>query len=302
MKILISGGSGFIGSNLAKSFLENGNQVHVLLRSETHLNDSSLKNGIIRHIVASNSSPSEMLELIEKISPNVVIHAATKFVAQHKSSDIDEIIDANVAFGTHLLEAVMRSQLRLEFININSSWQNFQEHQRNARTLYAASKIAFNEILNYFSSVSNFTARSVVLFDTYGPLDTRRKVVDVLIEAAMHKRPLAMSDGYQLINLTHVDDVCDAIKVLAYSNYENLETFQIKSRDTISIRQLVAIIEEISGEKIMVNWGALESRPYEMTFDWNVATDLPGWEPKISLHAGILEKVAAFRLHSNTGR
>lgn len=299
MRVLITGATGFIGSNLVKSLFEAGYEVHALVRDSNDSEKTNYLDGISWHSLPDQNRQVFLTKLVEESKPDVVIHAATKFISQHSPTDILDIVDSNITFGTFLLDAMKNSGLPMKFINLNSAWQFFDETPGSTRTLYSASKNAFGEIVKYYLSTSKIIGNNLVLFDTYGIFDNRRKIVDKLVESVANDEFLPLSKGNQLINLTHISDVCKGVKILMGSSYGNNETFQLKSPETISIRSLASLIEEISGKEIAAKWGALPDRPFEMLWDWNVAPNLPGWSSSVTLRQGLKAKLNELDIQRN---
>jgi len=62
-----------------------------------------------------------------------------------------------------------------------------------------------------------------------------------------------------------------------------------RSGSPVTIRELVAVVEEVSGRPLDVTWGAREDRPREMTENWLVPSDDIGWAPRVTLRDGIAE-------------
>jgi nucleoside-diphosphate-sugar epimerase len=265
MNTLVTGATGFIGSHLVRTLAEAGRPVHALVR-----------NGLD-------------VTAIAEVRPDVVVHLATRFVAEHQPGEVREMIDANVTFATMVAEASLGVGARL--VNATSAWQHHGGADYSPVSLYAATKQAFVDVLAHYEAAGLRTAE-VCLFDTYGPGDTRHKLVWLLLDAARTGAPLRLGSGRQLIDLTHVDDVVDAL-ILASSGDVDGARLVGRSGLPLTVRELVALVEEVSGRRLAVEWAARPDRPREMYTDWAVAGAETTWRPRVELADGLARLWAA---------
>jgi nucleoside-diphosphate-sugar epimerase len=226
----------------------------------------------------------ELVEQIAAFDPDVVIHLATHFLASHEVSDIPALMRSNIEFGTFVLEGAAHCSARV--LNVNSAWQHVDGAPYAPVSLYAATKQAFSDIASYFSQVRELEIRDVTLFDSYGPSDTRMKLVPLLLAAARSGASLDMSDGQQLIDLTYVDDVAAGVIHAALSSDAPVSSV-IRSWKPMTVREVVERVEAVTGSSINVNWGVRPARPREMRTDWIFGSALPGWQPEVSFDDGI---------------
>lgn len=259
MTTLVTGASGFIGSHLVRTLAAAGQPVQALVR-----------NGLD-------------LTAIDEARPDVVVHLATRFVAQHRPDEVRELIEANVTFATMVAEASLRVGARL--VHATSAWQHYEGAGYSPVSLYAASKQAFVDVLAHYEAAGLRTAE-VCLFDTYGPGDTRRKLVWLLLDAARTGAPVPLGSGRQLIDLTHVDDVVAAF-TLAGSGELDGARLVARSGLPLSVRDLVTVVEEVTGQPLAVEWGARPDRPREMYTDWTVPGAAARWRPQVGLADGL---------------
>jgi nucleoside-diphosphate-sugar epimerase len=275
-RILVTGATGFIGSALLPHLDSQASEVAVVVRPGR----SSVQPGT----VSIDATGGELVERIAEFAPDVVIHLATHFLASHEVSDIPELMRSNIEFGTLVLEGASRSAARV--VNVNSAWQHVDGAEYSPVSLYAATKQAFSDIAIYYSQVRDLEIRDVTLFDSYGPGDTRMKLVPLLLGAARSGESLDMSDGQQLIDLTYVDDVASGLLDAALASDVPSSTV-IRSWKPLTIREVVARVESVTGASLAVNWGVRPARPREMRTDWVFGSALPGWQPSVTFDEGL---------------
>lgn len=139
-KYLISGGSGFIGSHLAKKLVDLGNEVHIIIIPSCNID---LLKGYEENIIFHEYDGTfhSLDNALVNSKPDVVFHLASVFISQHQPIDIDNLILSNILFGTHLVEAIVQNGVR-KLINTGTSWQHYNNSEYDPVNLYAATKQA----------------------------------------------------------------------------------------------------------------------------------------------------------------
>ena len=283
---LVTGGTGFIGSNLIGRLLSTGWQVHAIARPHSKLQSIAEHiDKIILHV--HDGSTANMVKIVETSRPDVVFHLASLFLPSHSSDDIAPLIQSNIMFSTQLVEAMRVCGVR-SLINTGTSWQHYENKDYSPVNLYAATKQAFEAILQYYVEAESIKVITLKLFDTYGPNDPRHKLFHLLGKAARTLEPLKMSFGEQLIDLVYIDNVIDAYLLAA--KYVQSDTghriFAVTSGEPIQLRKLVQIYSEITRKTVRVEWGARPYRDREVMSPWR-GEPLPGWTPSVGLGEGV---------------
>ncbi|HDL8356461.1 TPA: NAD-dependent epimerase/dehydratase family protein, partial [Yersinia enterocolitica] len=279
MRILITGASGYIGSNLACYLNSNGFEVFGLIRSEVvDENKIKLLSGVKLEILDEKN----LCSLVENINPDIVIHIASLTSVTHDYSTIENLLRSNIEFPTKLLEAMEVAGVK-KFINTGTTWQNYNSADYEPVNLYAATKQAFEDILKYYIFAKGFSSITLRLFDTYGPNDTRKKLIPLLDRLAETKESLDMSEGNQEIELVHINDICSAYKTAILKlqdgqpGYANVYSVDTGSR--MSLKKLVKLYEKVNDVTLNINWGARPPREREIMRLCTNLTVLPNWSP-----------------------
>lgn len=282
-KVIITGATGFIGRNLTNSLIS---QKHDVLA----LSSSSFSSYSEEQSKKENIYSTEQLSLVmdEFIDGNdfVLVHTATKFLRGHSFSEINQIIEANVTYGTQILDLCSKNRMT-KFINLNSFWQYLDGNPNNPFGLYASSKEAFKSIIKGYSNENEFKVFNLVLFDTFGPEDTRDKLLNILLKKGEDSSAIKMSSGNQLLNYTYIEDVVKAITLVISSDTLEGSEYEISHDNSYILREVVQIVEKELEVRINVDWNSLEDRKTEMYSKWGTAPRLPGWNPSVSLQEGI---------------
>jgi nucleoside-diphosphate-sugar epimerase len=231
-----------------------------------------------------------MRGIVCESQPDVVFHLASLFLSEHQPEDIQRLIESNLLFGTQLIEAMSLQGVNC-LVNTGTSWQHYENSEYSPVNLYAATKQAFEALLQYYVEARNLQVISLKLFDTYGPNDLRHKLFHLLRKAAISTDPLDMSAGEQLIDLVHIEDVIaayvGAAQRLRDQKVSGHEQYAVSSGEPLPLRDLVNIYSKVTGQAIAVNWGARPYRVREVMVPWDKGQSLPAWTPKINLVDGI---------------
>jgi nucleoside-diphosphate-sugar epimerase len=287
-RALVTGATGFIGRHLVSRLVEEGWEVHAIVRpaSATHVLPAPV------HTHIDDGSEEAMDRVVAASSPHVCFHLASQVVGQHASSDVDRLVTNNVAFGARVAEALAH-QGPVLMVNAGTAWQHVGGQSYSPASLYAATKQAFQDVLQYYAEVHQLRVVNLKLYGTYGSTNPRHRLLSLLMEAARTSEVFAATPGEQLIDLVHVDDVVRALMVAAdrYAAAEPplFESFAVSSGAPITVRQLAARIEAVIGSPVPVQWGARPYRPREMLTHWHAGDPLPGWTPRVSLNDGLRE-------------
>lgn len=288
-KAIVTGGTGFIGSNLCKHLIENAWEVSVLVRSSSNLcNINNIINKI--EILEYDGNINQLIHYFKEAKADVVFHLAAFSNVEHNPDEIDRLLESNIKFGLHILEAMKESQTKL-LINTGTYWQHYHSDEYNPVNLYAATKQAFESLIKYYIEAENISAITLKLFDTYGESDTRHKLINLLHKFADENKELNMSPGEQVLDLVHVEDVVSAyLKAYDYlidNESIKFEDFAVATGRKVKLKELIKVFEKVSSKKINVIWGGRDYRKREVMNPLDGYTVLPNWEPRISLEEGL---------------
>jgi nucleoside-diphosphate-sugar epimerase len=287
--VLITGGTGFIGAHLAAQVVKDGCSVHLIVRPDSNLQQVS---GLIdgAHLHVHDGTTQGLIDIVRNVQPQSVFHLASLFIAEHLSCDVERLVSSNILFGSQLLEAMKVADVR-RLVNAGTSWQHFHSDHERATCLYAATKRAFQDIVEFYSDAYGLRAITLKLFDTYGPGDVRRKLFRLLKDAARTGEPLSMSAGEQQIDLVYIDDVVEAFRNaeerLISGAVTGHEIFGVSSGKPMPLREVVEHFKKAFDRELKIDWGARPYRSREVMVNWNGLPGLPGWSPKIILPEGL---------------
>lgn len=283
-KLVLSGSTGYIGKNFIR-ILGNKYKIFCIVRERT-VNDNVKKNDCV---VISYAEEKELYGILESVKPDVVVHLAGVFLGNHAPDTIGEMIDCNIRFSTIFLDAAVKSGCH-RIVNTGSYWQNYLGESYNPVNLYAATKQAFEDLMRYFQEAESLSGITMTIFDTYGPNDNRKKILNVLMKLK-DGESIDMSSGEQKMYFCYIDDVINAFDVAIEKVVKLpdgiIEKYAIRSDDPVSLKDAVLTLLKISGKDIVINWGRLPYRKREIINPEGIGKIIPNWHAEIDLYQGL---------------
>lgn len=251
---IITGATGYIGSHLVRYLLQQEWEVHIITQPEFgYANIEDVKDRI--HIFEYNRDINSLIEYFKIINAEVVFHLAAAVITNYNSEQISTLINSNILFGTEILEAMKYSSTRF-FIGTGTYWQNYNSDTYNPVDLYAATKEAFEKILQYYVDAHGYRAITLRLFDIYGEDDSRPKLLNLLRDIAGTDKIINISPGEQFLDMVHISDVCSAYLcafhlLLTNTNISN-EVYGIFSGNRMKLKDIVCLFEQIMRKKLIL--------------------------------------------------
>lgn len=281
--ILMTGCTGFLGSNLLKRLVSAGRRVIVLKRT-TSLTEriSALLDGLAVYDI--DAIPLE--KVFSENNIDIIIHCATDY-GRKKKVPLD-LLDANLFLPLKLLELGVENDVSC-FINTDTVLDKNINY-------YSLSKSQFKDWLKLYSR--QMTCISVALEHFYGPFDDESKFTTFIIRSILRNAErIPLTSGAQRRDFIFIDDVVDTFEIILQHSCNlgnSYYYFQVGSGTTVSIRDFVYLVKRISGNEITtLDFGALPYREHEVmesNADTSYIRSL-GWFAKTSLEVGLQKTI-----------
>lgn len=287
MRVLVTGASGYIGHHVCRDALRRGWEVHALTRATSDLRGLAVR----RHDVEASAASIDAA--IAAARPEVVLHLASMVKARPAPDDVGPMIEANVGFGARLLDAMGRHGCR-RLVNASTFWVHDAAGGHDPNTLYAATKLAFERLVDFHARREGLAAVSLVLFDVYGPADWRGKLLGVLDSAMREGRTLDMSPAGQTLDMVHVRDVASGFAAAASRLMDaphGHERFSLGGGERRTLREIVELAARLRGVPTPARFGVRPYDPFQIMDPVSSVAPLPGWAPTVTLEQGIAESL-----------
>ena len=287
-RVLITGATGYIGSHLSRSLLDDGHEVYALVRSPVHGEYIEDLEGRIK-LLPYNGSYQSVLAAVKTARPELVYHLAAHYKGAPGEVEISRLVGANIVFGAYLLEAMAVCGVTA-LVYASTVTTHFRGEGYSPLSLYAATKQAFSDLLVYYTDAGLLRAVTLDLADTYGPGDHRAKILNLAWRAAQAGETLLLSDGGQEYDVVYIDDVVRAFRqagwLILTQPWKN-ERFQLSSGSPRSLRETVELMLKVNNLSLNAVWGGRAALEREMREVKRIYPELPGWQPQVSLHEGL---------------
>jgi UDP-glucose 4-epimerase len=289
--VVITGGAGFVGSNLARELVRSGTEVRVLDDLDAVTTDY-LDGLAVRKVNGSITDPPVVQRAVK--GADAVVHLAAMSGVAPSVEHPERDFEVNVQGTFNVLDAVRRAEVpRVIFASSGAVLAGAKPPLSEAilpsvLSPYGASKLYGEAALQAFQSVYGFTGIVLRFSNVYGPnCDHKRSVVAEFLRRALHRKPLVIyGNGRQTRDFLHVDDVCRAIRITLRSPSSGV--FQLGTGVETSIARLANLVQKAAGTKLEVERRA--TRPGEAArnfVDPSKARQVLRWEAKVALPDGL---------------
>ncbi len=306
MRVLITGGAGFIGSNLAEGFLAAGHDVRVI---------DDLCNGYVENVPdgvemirGDVADENDMRKAVARVD-QVFHHAAHRAVLRSVSDPL-----ATDMANTHGTVTVLKSALdagvrRVVFASSSSVYGGAAQMPTPEsapsipRSPYAVTKLAGEHYVRVFAELYSMETLSLRYFNVFGPRQRPESayaaVIPLFINAlSAGERPVVHGDGLQTRSFTYVDNVVDANLAAAAAPAEVCRGQALNIADTgsSSLLELLAGLGKIMGvEPNPIHTEPRAGDVRHSSADISAAVETVGYQPTVSFDEGLRRTVAWFR-------
>lgn len=295
--ILISGTTGFIGSHVTEEALKKGFNVIALKRSDS---DVWRIKDFIDRVKLYDIDQVSLERIFDENKIDCIIHLGSKYIKNHTTLDeAEEMIDFNVGFSSKLCEICVERGIKY-FVNTGSFFEYKQKKEPLIESdeiapynFYSATKTAFSDILKYYAVAFDFKAVNLRLFANFGEKDNEKMILFLIKSLINGAKEIKFSGGEQKWNFTYVKDtakafICAVEKIEQSEN--KYEVVNVGYDKAYSIKEIVGILEEISGKKLDIRWGSVPYIRNEIFYSNcsnKKAKEFLGWVPDYDFIKGM---------------
>lgn len=256
MRILITGGAGFIGSNLARHALVAGHEVSVIDDFSTGYVDN-IDQTQVRFIEGSVTDDGAVAKALDEV--DAVVHLAALGSVPRSINDPIASNDANINGTLVLLEAMRRANVKqITYASSSSVYGKNPAMPKSERewvrplSPYAVTKLASEQYILAYQESFGFSSTAFRFFNVYGPGQrpghAYAAVIPIFLEAISSGRPLPIhGDGLQSRDFTFVDTVCSALLQSSEQRTSFAEPINLAFGTNTTLLALVDVIAEVTG-------------------------------------------------------
>ena len=306
MRVLVAGGAGFVGNHLCRRLLRDGHHVVCV---------DNLLTGRRANLADLDGAPGfEFLEADAARTPDVAVDAIVHLASPASPVDYErlplETMAANSLGTWRLLELAADTSAALTFVSTSEIYGDPLVHPQpetywgnvdpiGPRACYDESKRFGEALVTSFRRVRGVRAAIVRVFNTYGPamrLDDGR-VMPEFLGAALTGKPMQVhGDGRQSRSFMYVDDLVDALLLVALDPAADGLVLNVGNEEEITIAELAELIAtEVGSGATIAHLAAREGDPQQRRPDITRIRERYGWQPSVPLAEGLHRTAAWYR-------
>ena len=310
-RVIVTGGYGFIGSNLIRLLLSKNFEVlniDILSYSSQKYNLKDIKKKNYNFCKLDINNQTKILKTIKKFKPNGIFNLAADTHVDRSIDNPYPFIKNNVLGVYNLLEAIRKYKKRVKLIHISTdevygdilgSKRSNESFPYTPSSPYSATKASSDHLI--YSYVRTYGIDAVIsnCSNNYGPRQFPEKLIPKMIYNILHNKPLPVySTGKNSREWIYVDDHCEALLKLYYKGRKG-EKYNIGSgincSNIILVKKIIGVFKKKKykmGAKVKIQF--VKDRPghdFRYALDSRKIRKLLKWYPKTNLSTGILKTV-----------
>tara|TARA_S200002703_G_scaffold153115_1_gene154293 strand:+ start:154 stop:1014 length:861 start_codon:yes stop_codon:yes gene_type:complete len=282
MNILVTGGAGFVGTNLIKRLLKDGHNIVSLDNYSTGTEDNHQEG--CKYVDADIRDVIDFDYFMEK--PDVVYHLAALARIQPSFINPANTLETGILGTMNILEWVREKDCKVIFAGSSSV------HSGKMKNPYTFSKVVADDLCLLYKKHFGIDTKICRFYNVYGPHQlTEGKyctVVGIFERQYKTNEPLTITgDGFQRRDFTHIDDIVEGLILTSQSEDFNLDTIELGRGHNHSINELAAMFDKETEY--------IEARPgeaRETLCDISVANESIGYEPKVNIEDYVKEVIS----------
>ncbi len=294
MKYVVTGGAGFIGSNIVKKLAARGDKVTVI----DNLNTGKEENlELVRDKITFLNDTILNMDLLEKETKGIdgIFHQAALASVQDSFSKPEEYNDVNVNGTENILKLAKKNNFKVVYASSSSVYGNperipiRESDSKNPINPYAETKLKKEELAIKYSQIG-VKVIGLRYFNVFGKGQSKEYagVLKLFLEKIRDKAPPKINgDGTQFRDFVYVEDVANA-NIMSMDSDVNHEFFNVGTNTSITILDLAKTIIKSAGLNIEPTFGpALKGDVQKTIANIDLIKEKIGWEPKIMLEKWI---------------
>ena len=282
-RILITGATGFIGSNIINLLLKKNIYIYDILRqkNKNNKNIKKLQKNKKYHPIFYKKF-NELEKKLKKINVNTVINCATYYSIKNDVKTIERLIHTNIIFCSIILETLKKKIKK--FINFGSMMEYSHGTNFSPKNFYAITKFSFQKIEEFYKkSFPKIKFYDLKLYETYGDNDKRKKIIPTIIKKySQNKNVIIVSKNLEM-NFVHIESLLLAIKMII-SNQVQEGQYCIKNKKFTKIKNIMDSLNKKLKRKIKIQY--LSSKKF-LNYN-NKLKNFPYWNDNKNLEHFLL--------------
>jgi dTDP-glucose 4,6-dehydratase len=312
VKVLITGGTGFIANELLTRLKRNGYDLYNLERYEAGRFSQQKE---FPTVFGDIGDAASVKNILRELQPEILIHFAALTSVAYSYEHPIEVINTNLLGTINLAEACRTEVKNFKKMIFSSSVESYkdtpgvlQDEEKTPQepdSPYGVSKVAAEKYLLYLCRNRGFPVFILRQSNTYGRKKDANFVVETIISQMLRGGPVNLGSPDPVRDFIYISDLIDFHMKLIESEIQSEHVFNVGTSKPTSIKELANLIATETGYEGRLNWNVNPPRPREIKWlvvDNQKARTLLHWTPKIELREGIKKTIAGWKKHNEETR
>ncbi|MFX1537031.1 MAG: NAD-dependent epimerase/dehydratase family protein [Promethearchaeota archaeon] len=306
MRVLVTGGNGFIGNLMLPRLSELEYDVYCL---ERYVTGRYVLGGqrLVKTVFGDLRDPFAVRKAVREVQPDAVIHLAAISAVSYSYNHPIDVMETNFLGTVNLAESCLRevpSFKRFLFAGTSEEYGNQKNipiketAELHPNSPYAVSKVAADKYLQYMHDAYDFPVTILRNFNTYGRINNTHFVVERIIVQMLQEKTARLGDPTPIRDFMYVEDHVNSYLACLNSDKTIGETLNFCTGRGVSIAQLAELITKLTDFEGDIVWDTIPKRPLDIAVlvgDCSKAEQLLGWKPKLMLEDGLRFTVDSWR-------
>lgn len=302
-RVLMTGATGFVGANLTRRLLDDGHEIHLLVRpGHSPARIGAILKDVQVH-VADLGDEAAVDTAVRKVRPDWVFHLAA-YGAYSSQTGLDQMVRTNFHGTVNLVQACLKSGFEA-FVNAGSSSEyGFKDHAPSEQEFlepnshYAVTKASASLFCRYTSQSRGLRLCTLRLYSVYGPYEEPTRLLPSLIVQGLQGLLPALVNPSVARDFIYIRDIEEAlVRAAACPGPALGAVYNVGTGVQTSVRQVVALARQLLGIQAEPVWGSLPDRSWDSSIwvadNGKIRAEL-GWNPRYTFEAGFREMVNCF--------
>ena len=303
--ILITGSTGFIGSNLARKLISLKYDVHLILRKKSNLwrITDLLKFKNVKVHICDLKNKKNINLIVKKLKPKTIFHLAA--YGAYSFQNVKKNIQRNILEGgINLIDSCAENGFD-RFINTgsNSEYGFKKKPMKESDVLdpnsyYAVYKSAVTNYSRYLSLSENLPITTVRPFHVYGPYEEKTRLIPTLIGKLLKNQKIDLVSPKISRDLLFIDDSVDLFCRIAEKKIQNGKIYNMGSGNQTTIKVIANTVKDLTSSESILNWNKMQNRSWDQEIwisDMSLVKKDLNWNHKYNIVKGLKKTIAWYK-------
>lgn len=300
--VLVTGGTGFIGSHVVRQLLDSGADVHALDNGFTGSAELVPEAVTIHNVDLRNADAVN--RTLNDVDPSILVHLAAIHFVPYCNENPKEAFDVNTIGTRNVLQAARRSESLKRVVNTSTAavygsapGPHVEDEGIGPTDIYGRTKLVAEDEARLFNSETDIPTASTRLFNTYGTRETNSHLIPAILDQIeAGSRTVELGNLSPARDFIHANDVANAIVILATGFNDDYDVYNVGTGTEHTVREVVEAVSDALGEEITIEQDEdriRESDRLHLQADITRIKSDFGWTPELTLREGLSQLLDA---------